>query len=107
MRAFVRSQGWARKNAAKVESGIVRTISFEKASDEWTEDRSSIRGKALAGIPRFLFTDHMQMPSLERREETGLGPSQYVVLIHNQVDHGLINRLGRILNTIPPNSPLK
>lgn len=109
-RALDVSTGMGKEESRPVESGItVRTISFEKLVQELAGDHqlfvmdkkgSPIRGKAFAGNPCFLLTDHMPMPkksfnSLERlgAEKIGLGSkmlfaSQCVVLIHDELDHG-------------------
>jgi tRNA (pseudouridine54-N1)-methyltransferase len=109
-RALDVSTGMGKEESRPVESGItVRTISFEKLAQELAEDHqlfamdktgTPMRGKAIAGNPCFILTDHMPMPkksfnSLERlgAEKIGLGSkmlfaSQCVLLIHNELDHG-------------------
>ena len=109
-RALDVSGGMGKEESRIVESGItVRTISFEKLAQELAKDHqlfvmdrkgSPIRGKAFAGNPCFVLTDHMPMPrksfnSLERlgAEKLGLGSkmlfaSQCVVLIHDELDRG-------------------
>ena len=108
-RALDVSTGMGKEESRAVESGIaVRTISFEKLVQELAEDHrlfvmdrkgAPIRGKAIAGTPCFILTDHLPMPkkslnTLERlRAETiGLGKkmlfaSQCVLLIHNELDY--------------------
>ena len=105
------SIGMGKEESRLVESGItVRTVSFEKLVQELAADHqlfvmdkkgSPIRGKAFAGNPCFLLTDHMPMPkksfgTLDRlgAEEISLGPtmrfaSQCVLLIHHELDHGI------------------
>ncbi|HST27495.1 MAG TPA: tRNA (pseudouridine(54)-N(1))-methyltransferase TrmY [Rudaea sp.] len=102
------SRGMGKEESRAVESGItVRTIGFEKLAQELARDHqlftmdpkgASIRGKAIAGNPCFILTDHMPMPkkslsTLERlgAEEISLGSkmlfaSQCVLLIHNELD---------------------
>ena len=109
-RALDVSTGMGKEESRPVEPGItVRTISFEKLAQELAKDHplfvmdrkgSPIRGKAFAGNPCFVLTDHMPMPrktfnSLERlgAEKLGLGSkmlfaSQCVVLIHDELDRG-------------------
>jgi len=109
-RALDISRGMGKEESRAVESGItVRTISFEKLVQElageyqlFVMDKKGtpLRGKALAGNPCFLLTDHMPMPKktfngLERlgAEKISLGSkmlfaSQCVLLIHNELDHG-------------------
>ena len=108
-RALDVSTGMGKEESRRVESGItVRTISFEKLVQELAEDHqlfvmdkkgTPMRGKAIAGTPCFVLTDHMPMPknSLKGLERLGagklsLGPkilfaSQCVLLIHNELDH--------------------
>jgi tRNA (pseudouridine54-N1)-methyltransferase len=108
-RALDVSRGMGKEESRQVESGItVRTISFEKLVQELAEDHqlfvmdkkgTPMRGKAIAGTPCFMLTDHMPMPKnslsgLERlgAEKISLGPkmlfaSQCVLLIHNELDH--------------------
>ena len=109
-RALDVSRGMGKEESRLVESGItVRTISFEKLVQElageyqlFVMDKKGtpLRGKAIAGNPCFLLTDHMPMPKktfngLERlgAEKISLGSkmlfaSQCVLLIHNELDHG-------------------
>ena len=108
-KALDASAGMGKEESRPVESGIaVRTISFEKLVQELAQYHqlfvmnpkgTPIRGKAIAGNPCFILTDHMPMPkkslsTLERlgAEEISLGPkmlfaSQCVLLIHNELDH--------------------
>jgi tRNA (pseudouridine54-N1)-methyltransferase len=108
-KALDASAGMGKEESRPVESGIaVRTISFEKLVQELAQYHqlfmmnpkgTPIRGKAIAGSPCFILTDHMPMPkkslsTLERlgAEEISLGPkmlfaSQCVLLIHNELDH--------------------
>jgi len=108
-KALDASVGMGKEESRPVESGIaVRTIGFEKLVQElgqgyqlYVMDRKGepLRGKAIAGSPCFILTDHMPMPkkslsTLERlgAEEISLGPkmlfaSQCVLLIHNELDH--------------------
>lgn len=108
-KALDASRGMGKEESRPVESGItVRTISFEKLVQELAADHqlfvmdkkgTPIRGKAIAGTPCFILTDHMPMPkkslnTLERldAEEISLGSkmlfaSQCVLLIHNELDH--------------------
>ena len=108
-RALDVSTGMGKEESRAVESGIaVRTISFEKLVQELAENHqlfvmdkkgAPIRGKAIAGTPCFILTDHLPMPkkslsTLERlRAETiGLGSkmlfaSQCVLLIHHELDY--------------------
>jgi len=108
-RALDVSRGMGKEECRQVESGItVRTISFEKLVQELAVDHqlfvmdkkgTSIRGKAIAGSPCFLLTDHLPMPKnslsgLARlgAEKLSLGAkmlfaSQCVLLIHNELDH--------------------
>jgi tRNA (pseudouridine54-N1)-methyltransferase len=108
-RALDVSRGMGKEESRAVESGIaVRTISFEKLVQELAEHHqlfvmdkkgTPIRGKAIAGTPCFILTDHMPMPkktlnTLERldAEEISLGSkmlfaSQCVLLIHNELDY--------------------
>ena len=103
------SRGMGKEESRAVAPGItVRTISFEKLVRELAQDHrlfvmdpkgGPFRGKAIAGNPCFILTDHMPMPkkslnTLERlRSETiGLGSkmlfaSQCVLLIHNELDY--------------------
>jgi len=105
------SRGMGKEESRAVESGItVRTISFEKLVQELAENHplfvmdkkgTAMRGKTIAANPCFLLTDHMPMPKksfngLERlgAEKIGLGSkmlfaSQCVLLIHNELDHGV------------------
>lgn len=105
------SRGMGKDESRAVEPGItVRTIGFEKLVQELAKDHrlfvmdpkgESMRGKPIAGNPCFILTDHMPMPkksfgTLERlgAEEISLGPkmlfaSQCVLLIHNELDHGI------------------
>jgi tRNA (pseudouridine54-N1)-methyltransferase len=109
VRALDVSRGMGKEEIRPVESGIaVRTISFEKLVQELAKDHQlflmdrkgeAIRGKAFAGTPCFILTDHMPMPkksvhTLERlsAEKISLGStmlfaSQCVLLIHNELDH--------------------
>ena len=109
VRALDVSRGMGKEESRAVESGIaVRTISFEKLVQELAEHHqlfvmekkgTPIRGKAIAGTPCFILTDHMPMPkktlnTLERldAEEISLGSkmlfaSQCVLLIHNELDY--------------------
>jgi len=108
-RALDVSRGMGKDESRRVESGIiVRTISFEKLVQELAGDHqlfvmdkkgTPMRGKAFAGSPCFMLTDHMPMPKksssgLERlgAEKVSLGSkmlfaSQCVLLIHNELDH--------------------
>jgi tRNA (pseudouridine54-N1)-methyltransferase len=108
-RALDVSVGMGKEESRAVEPGIaVRTISFEKLVQELARDHqlflmdrkgTPLRGKAMAGTPCFILTDHMPMPkkslhTLERlgAEEISLGStmlfaSQCVLLIHNELDH--------------------
>jgi tRNA (pseudouridine54-N1)-methyltransferase len=108
-RALDASRGMGKEESRAVESGIsVRTIGFEKLAQELAKDHrlfvmnpkgAPIRGKAIAGNPCFILTDHMPMPkksfsTLERlgAEDISLGSrmlfaSQCVLLIHNELDH--------------------
>jgi tRNA (pseudouridine54-N1)-methyltransferase len=108
-RALDASRGMGKEESRAVESGIsVRTIGFEKLVQELAQDHAlfvmdpkgvPIRGKAIAGNPCFILTDHMPMPkksfsTLERlgAEDISLGSrmlfaSQCVLLIHNELDH--------------------
>ena len=108
-RALDVSRGMGKEESRQVESGItVRTISFEKLVQELAADHklfvmdkkgAPIRGKAIAGSPCFLLTDHLPMPKnslsgLARlgAEKLSLGAkmlfaSQCVLLIHNELDH--------------------
>ena len=108
-KALDASAGMGKEESRPVESGIaVRTISFEKLVQELAQYHqlfvmnpkgTPIRGKAIAGNPCFVLTDHMPMPkksfsTLGRlgAEEISLGPkmlfaSQCVLLIHNELDH--------------------
>ncbi|MBS0571213.1 MAG: tRNA (pseudouridine(54)-N(1))-methyltransferase TrmY [Proteobacteria bacterium] len=107
-RALDASRGMGKDESRTVEPGIsVRTIGFEKLVQELARDHglfvmdpkgASIRGKAIAGNPCFILTDHLPMPkkslnTLERlsAEAISLGPkmlfaSQCVLLIHNELD---------------------
>jgi len=108
-RALDVSRGMGKDESRRVESGIiVRTISFEKLVQELAGDHqlfvmdkkgTPMRGKAFAGSPCFMLTDHMPMPKnsssgLERlgAEKLSLGSkmlfaSQCVLLIHDELDH--------------------
>jgi len=108
-RALDVSVGMGKEESRAVEPGIaVRTISFEKLVQELARDHqlflmdrkgTPLRGKAMAGTPCFILTDHMPMPkkslsTLDRlsAEEISLGStmlfaSQCVLLIHNELDH--------------------
>jgi tRNA (pseudouridine54-N1)-methyltransferase len=108
-RALDASRGMGKEESRAVESGIgVRTIGFEKLVQELAQDHqlyamdkkgAPMRGKAVAGNPCFILTDHMPMPkkslnTLERlgAEEISLGSkmlfaSQCVLLIHDELDH--------------------
>jgi tRNA (pseudouridine54-N1)-methyltransferase len=103
------SRGMGKEESRAVEPGIsVRTIGFEKLAQELAKDHrlfvmnpkgAPIRGKAIAGNPCFILTDHMPMPkksfsTLEHlgAEDISLGAkmlfaSQCVLLIHNELDH--------------------
>ena len=107
-KALDASRGMGKEESRPVEPGImVRTLSFEKLAQALAEDHqlfvldrkgTAMRGKAFAGNPCFLLTDHLPMPkksysSLERlgAEKISLGPlmlfaSQCVVLIHSELD---------------------
>src|SRR5512146_1247574 len=77
------SKGMGKEESRRVESGItVRTISFEKLVQELAQDHqlfvmdkkgTPIRGKAIAGTPCFILTDHIPMPknSLNGLERLG------------------------------------
>ncbi|HSN00300.1 MAG TPA: tRNA (pseudouridine(54)-N(1))-methyltransferase TrmY [Rudaea sp.] len=108
------SRGMGKDESRAVEPGItVRTIGFEKLVQELAKDHrlfvmdpkgESMRDKPIAGNPCFILTDHMPMPkksfgTLERlgAEEISLGPkmlfaSQCVLLIHNELDHGIAKK---------------
>jgi tRNA (pseudouridine54-N1)-methyltransferase len=103
------SRGMGKEESRAVEPGVtVRTLGFEKLVQELARDHrlfmmdpkgASIRGKAIAGDPCFILTDHMPMPkkslsTLERlgAEAISLGrkmlfASQCVLLIHDELDH--------------------
>jgi len=103
------SLGMGKEESRQVEPGIiVRTISFERLVQELATDHSlfvldrkgtPLRGKAIAGSPCFILTDHIPMPKntmkgLERlgAEKLSLGAkmlfaSQCIVLLHNELDH--------------------
>jgi tRNA (pseudouridine54-N1)-methyltransferase len=105
------SRGMGKEESRAVAPGItVRTISFEKLVRELAQDHrlfvmdpkgGPFRGKAIAGNPCFILTDHMPMPkksfgTLDRlgAEKISLGPtmlfaSQCVLLIHHELDHGI------------------
>lgn len=109
-KALDASIGMGKEESRPVEPGIgVRTVSYEKLVQELAADHplfvldrkgTPMRGKAFAGSPCFLLTDHLPMPKksfhgLERlgAEKISLGPvmlfaSQCVVLIHNELDQG-------------------
>jgi len=104
------SRGMGKEESRIVEAGItVRTIGFEKLVQELAQDHrlfvmdpkgTPIRGRAIAGRPCFILTDHIPMPkksfsTLGRlgAEEISLGPtmlfaSQCVLLIHDALDSG-------------------
>ncbi|MBS0555907.1 MAG: tRNA (pseudouridine(54)-N(1))-methyltransferase TrmY [Proteobacteria bacterium] len=109
-KALDASRGMGKDESRAVEPGIsVRTLSFEKLVQELARDHSlyvmdkkgaPMRGKAIAGSPCFILTDHLPMPknSLSTLARLGAQPislgakmlfaSQCILLIHNELDHG-------------------
>jgi tRNA (pseudouridine54-N1)-methyltransferase len=107
-KALDASKGMGKEETRAVESGVVvRTLSFERLTQELAEDHhlfvmdmkgTSIREQVFNGNVCFLLTDHIPMPkktlcNLERlhAKKISLGSkmlfaSQCVVLIHHELD---------------------
>jgi tRNA (pseudouridine54-N1)-methyltransferase len=108
-RALDVATGMGKEETRPVEPGIsVRTISFEKLVQELALDHqlfvmdrkgAPLRGRAIAGAPCFILSDHLPMPKNSLKglgrlgaDKISLGPrmlfaSQCVLLIHNELDH--------------------